>query len=57
MFPEDGTGVVWLGGAKVKGDECGLSVPSPKLAVKVKLVVSALRDTVQSIEVALLLCV
>lgn len=42
---------------KVNGEEWGLSVPLLKAAVSVKLVVSAGRDTVQSMEVALGLCV
>ena len=46
-----------VGLVNVKGDEWGLSVPLLKAAVSVKRVVSAGRDTVQSMEVALGLCV
>ena len=46
-----------VGLVKVNGEEWGLSVPLLKAAVSVKLVVSAGRDTVQSMEVALGLCV
>ena len=46
-----------LGLVKAKGAEWGLSVPLLKAAVNVKLVVSAVRDTRQSIDVALALCV
>ena len=39
------SGVVPLGVAKAKGDDCGLSVPSLKVAVNVKLVLAALKVT------------
>ena len=42
---------------KGKGAVCGLSVPSLKVAVMVKLVVSAVSVTVQSMAVALVSCV
>ena len=44
---------VSAGLAKAKGADFGLSVPFVKVAASEKLVMSAVRDTVQSIEVAL----
>ena len=44
---------VSLGMTKAKGADCRLSVPPLKAAARVKLVVLAVRDTVQSREVAL----
>jgi hypothetical protein len=48
---------VWLWTVKGNGVECGLSVPSLKAAVRVKLVVSLVSVTVQSNDIALALLV
>ena len=40
--------VVGVDGSKAKGAECGLSVPSAKVAVRVKLVIVAVRSTIHS---------